>query len=87
MYAIQKAHTALSLRELEVATDRLLRYAVLEERSRISHDLHDSIGHGFRNRSASGVALYDENGRRSRMLYGMRKLPALMLLSQKMREN
>ncbi|TCZ79301.1 sensor histidine kinase [Paenibacillus albiflavus] len=34
-------------RELEEATVRLLRFAVLEERSRISRDLHDSIGHGL----------------------------------------
>jgi signal transduction histidine kinase len=34
-------------RELEDATVRLLHYAVLEERSRISMDLHDSIGNGL----------------------------------------
>ncbi|WP_440961842.1 sensor histidine kinase [Paenibacillus nitricinens] len=34
-------------RELEEATVRLLHYAVLEERSRISMDLHDSIGNGL----------------------------------------
>ncbi|RPK31472.1 hypothetical protein EDO6_02099 [Paenibacillus xylanexedens] len=31
--------------ELELATEKSLRYAVIEERSRIARDLHDSIGH------------------------------------------
>lgn len=33
--------------ELEEATSRLLQYAVLEERTRIARDIHDSIGHGL----------------------------------------
>lgn len=33
--------------ELEEASERSLRYAVLEERSRIAADIHDSIGHGL----------------------------------------
>ncbi|GIO31528.1 MULTISPECIES: sensor histidine kinase [Paenibacillus] len=33
--------------ELEEAAERSLRYAVLEERSRIAADIHDSIGHGL----------------------------------------
>ncbi|MGD8189333.1 sensor histidine kinase [Brevibacillus ginsengisoli] len=39
---LQKTHS-----ELEDATVRLLGFAVLEERNRISRDLHDSIGHGL----------------------------------------
>ncbi|OBZ14912.1 hypothetical protein A8L34_13590 [Bacillus sp. FJAT-27264] len=41
-YQLQHTHN-----ELEEATVQLLRYAVLEERTRISRDLHDSIGHGL----------------------------------------
>ncbi len=37
---LQQAHE-----ELEQATVQSLRYAVLEERSRIARDIHDSIGH------------------------------------------
>lgn len=37
---LQRAHE-----ELEQATVQSLRYAVLEERSRIARDIHDSIGH------------------------------------------
>ncbi|MDO3409850.1 sensor histidine kinase [Saccharibacillus sp. CPCC 101409] len=37
---LQRAHE-----ELERATVQSLRYAVLEERSRIARDIHDSIGH------------------------------------------
>ncbi|WP_170970845.1 sensor histidine kinase [Paenibacillus terrae] len=46
---LEDAHLELqeTHRELESATNRLLHFAVLEERSRISHDLHDSIGHGL----------------------------------------
>jgi signal transduction histidine kinase len=39
---LHKAHL-----ELEEASERSLRYAVLEERSRIAADIHDSIGHGL----------------------------------------
>ncbi|WP_213619945.1 sensor histidine kinase [Paenibacillus sp. J22TS3] len=39
---LQQAH-----QELEAATVRSLRYAVLEERTRIARDIHDSIGHGL----------------------------------------
>ncbi|OWA35884.1 hypothetical protein B9G55_08325 [Saccharibacillus sp. O16] len=38
--SLQRAHE-----ELERATVQSLRYAVLEERSRIARDIHDSIGH------------------------------------------
>ncbi|OPA73394.1 hypothetical protein BVG16_29120 [Paenibacillus selenitireducens] len=40
--ALQQTH-----KELEEATVQSLRYAVLEERTRIARDLHDSIGHGL----------------------------------------
>lgn len=33
--------------ELEETSEQALRYAVLEERSRIAADIHDSIGHGL----------------------------------------
>ncbi|MBW7458230.1 histidine kinase dimerization/phosphoacceptor domain-containing protein, partial [Paenibacillus sepulcri] len=39
---LEQAHT-----QLEEAAGRSLRYAVLEERSRIARDIHDSIGHGL----------------------------------------
>ncbi|NOV04329.1 sensor histidine kinase [Paenibacillus planticolens] len=39
---LQRTH-----RELEEATARSQRYAVLEERTRIARDIHDSIGHGL----------------------------------------
>ncbi|WMT39966.1 sensor histidine kinase [Paenibacillus sp. D2_2] len=39
---LHKAHL-----ELEEASERSLRYAVFEERSRIAADIHDSIGHGL----------------------------------------
>ncbi|WP_312116379.1 sensor histidine kinase [Brevibacillus reuszeri] len=46
---LEQAHKELQQthQELEEATVHLLRFAVLEERSRISRDLHDSIGHGL----------------------------------------
>ncbi|MBH0345597.1 sensor histidine kinase [Bacillus tropicus] len=46
---LEKAHTKLQQthQDLEEATVRLLWFAVLEERNRISCDLHDSIGHGL----------------------------------------
>ncbi|MFF2090587.1 sensor histidine kinase [Paenibacillus sp. NPDC058174] len=46
---LEQAHAKLqhTHQELEDATVHLLRYAVVEERSRISRDLHDSIGHGL----------------------------------------
>ncbi|WP_377867439.1 sensor histidine kinase [Bacillus sp. R86525] len=46
---LEKAHTELQQthQDLEKATVRLLWFAVLEERNRISCDLHDSIGHGL----------------------------------------
>ncbi|NUU60729.1 sensor histidine kinase [Paenibacillus agri] len=46
---LEQAHHQLqhTHNELEEATVQLLRYAVLEERTRISRDLHDSIGHGL----------------------------------------
>ncbi|MFC3747758.1 sensor histidine kinase [Paenibacillus sp. GCM10012306] len=46
---LEQAHHQLqhTHQELEEATVQLLRYAVLEERTRISRDLHDSIGHGL----------------------------------------
>ncbi|MGE7926207.1 histidine kinase [Lysinibacillus xylanilyticus] len=39
---LQQAH-----KELEDSTVQSLRYAVLEERTRIARDIHDSIGHGL----------------------------------------
>ncbi|MFJ6207114.1 sensor histidine kinase [Lysinibacillus sp. NPDC092081] len=39
---LQQAH-----KELEESTVQSLRYAVLEERTRIAKDIHDSIGHGL----------------------------------------
>ncbi|CRK82004.1 sensor histidine kinase [Neobacillus massiliamazoniensis] len=39
---LQQAH-----KELEESTVQSLRYAVLEERTRIARDIHDSIGHGL----------------------------------------
>ncbi|WP_341414678.1 sensor histidine kinase [Paenibacillus filicis] len=46
---LAKAHEELQQthRELEEASLHSLRYAVLEERTRIARDLHDSIGHGL----------------------------------------
>lgn len=46
---LEKAHKELQQthQDLEEATVRLLWFAVLEERNRISCDLHDSIGHGL----------------------------------------
>ncbi len=46
---LEKTHRALqqSHLELEEAAVRSLRYAVLEERTRIARDIHDSIGHGL----------------------------------------
>jgi len=41
-FALQQAHN-----KLEEAADRSIRYAVLEERTRISREIHDSIGHGL----------------------------------------
>jgi signal transduction histidine kinase len=46
---LEQAHRQLQAahRELEEASARSLRYAVLEERSRIARDIHDSVGHGL----------------------------------------
>ncbi|WP_187273828.1 sensor histidine kinase [Paenibacillus sp. N3.4] len=46
---LEQAHQELQLthKGLEEATVRSLRYAVLEERTRIARDIHDSIGHGL----------------------------------------
>ncbi|GGH26987.1 sensor histidine kinase [Paenibacillus segetis] len=46
---LEQAHADLqdTHKKLEEATVDSLRYAVLEERSRISRDIHDSIGHGL----------------------------------------
>ncbi|WP_152394545.1 sensor histidine kinase [Paenibacillus guangzhouensis] len=46
---LEQTHRALkqSHKELEEASVRSLRYAVLEERTRIARDIHDSIGHGL----------------------------------------
>lgn len=46
---MEQAHLELKRahHELEEATSRLLQYAVLEERTRIARDIHDSIGHGL----------------------------------------
>jgi signal transduction histidine kinase len=46
---LEQAHKDLQLthKELEEAAVRSLRYAVLEERTRIARDIHDSIGHGL----------------------------------------
>lgn len=46
---LAQAHKALqhTYQELEDASVKSLRYAVLEERTRIARDLHDSIGHGL----------------------------------------
>ncbi|MCY8913438.1 sensor histidine kinase [Bacillus atrophaeus] len=44
---LAKAHKELQQahRELEEASIRSLQFAVMEERTRIAHDIHDSIGH------------------------------------------
>ncbi|MBM7565890.1 signal transduction histidine kinase [Paenibacillus sacheonensis] len=46
---LESAHQDLQQmhRDLEEATVRSLRFAVLEERTRIARDIHDSIGHGL----------------------------------------
>ncbi|WP_284240432.1 sensor histidine kinase [Paenibacillus glycanilyticus] len=46
---LESAHQDLQQmhRELEEATVRSLRFAVLEERTRIARDIHDTIGHGL----------------------------------------
>jgi len=46
---LEQTHRELQIahQELEEATALSLRYAVLEERTRIARDLHDSIGHGL----------------------------------------
>ena len=46
---LEEAHAQLQQthNKLEEATVDSLRYAVLEERTRISRDIHDSIGHGL----------------------------------------
>ncbi|MCZ8514147.1 sensor histidine kinase [Paenibacillus filicis] len=42
LHALQHAHA-----ELQAATVASMQYAVLEERSRISRDIHDSLGHSL----------------------------------------
>ncbi|MGG1517791.1 sensor histidine kinase [Paenibacillus oryzisoli] len=46
---LESAHQDLQQmhKELEEATVRSLRFAVLEERTRIARDIHDTIGHGL----------------------------------------